>query len=144
MELKYKYTYDSKIVYDSIELPDYSKLFVGKDWEDNDVYEDDILVSRTNYKKVCIAKLKPKVIGREQYWSEQDFKAAVEYNHLLSQDTRKTTNTTIWQGRKLDGDLVSGELDFRRNDFNPDKYDCFILDQNGPHLVDLESLIRIK
>lgn len=142
--IKYRYTdAQGKQCYKKIFLPDDAALFIGKDWDGNEVFEGDKLVATMNYKNKGTALLQPMLKYEE--WSKHDFESAVEYSHMVSIDKRAKAETARWYGKSLtDNSEIYGVLDFRRNDANLDRYDCYIVDVEGPHLVDISTLRRAE
>ena len=131
--------------YKSVEESGEVEFLTGYDWEGNAVYEGDELIAPFNARECKIARAVPKLVGKGEPWSQQDFKSAVEFSHLIVAESRRRLPTNLWRGRKLDGnkDLMIGALDFRKNTANLDRFDCYLLDPQGVHLVDLATLERV-
>lgn len=142
--IKFRYTdAQGKQCYKKIPLPDDAALFVGKDWEGNDIFEGDKLIASMNHKKKGTALLQPMLKYEE--WSKHEFTSDVEYSHMVSIDKRAKAETSRWCGKSLtNNDEIYGVLDFRRNDANLDRYDCYLVDAEGPHLVGISTLRRVE
>lgn len=131
--------------YKSVEESGEVDFLIGYDWEGNAVYEGDELIAPFNARERKIAYVVPKLVGKGEPWSQQDFKSAIEFSHLIVAERRKRLETNLWRAQGLEGDegLIIGALDFRQNTANLDRFDCYLLDPQGVHLVDLATLERV-
>lgn len=122
--------------------PESVAQFVGFDADGNEIYEGDEIVQPTNIYNRYTAELSAQTV--EQGIWRNNFENQVKAYMLVSGDKLKEHKVTLWRGTNLaDGTLVTGELQIRVNEFSPDRYDCFICDQKGLHIVDLVSLERV-
>ena len=125
--------------------PETIAQFVGFDSDGNEIYEGDEIVQPTNTARRFTAGLPCMTIERNLYHT--DFEGQVRYGLLVSADKLKAHKTNMWRGKLLypskEKTTVTGELEVRRNEFNPDRYDCFICDRDGVHNVDFASLERV-
>ena len=119
--------------------PESVAQFVGFDSDGNEI------VQPTNTARRFNAGLPRMTVERNLYHT--DFDAQVRYGLLVFADKLKAHKTNMWRGKLLypskENVTVTGEREVRRNEFNPDRYDCFICDSDGLHNVDFASLERV-
>ena len=125
--------------------PESVAQFVGFDSDGNEIYESDEIVQPTNTARRFTAGLPCMTVERNLYHT--DFDAQVQYGLLVSANKLKAHKTNMWRGKLLypskEKTTVTGELEIRRNELSPDRYDCFICDSGGLHNVDFASLERV-
>lgn len=172
MKLKYRYPNAlGQMEYNEVELPDDVQFYVGQDWEHNDVYEGDELFCPRNSQQFRIAVLKPMLYDKKFGWFYVDYDAAVKYSCATLVKTKQTQPTNRWRGKVLADIIkdfsfakgtsdhpvvldyrdkilpekfVTGTLNIIRNDNNLDRFDCYIVDHSGGHLVDFATLERVN